>query len=110
MPCDTRTTVSVALNAADKELLFKAIAELGWQPREIGGVIQCYVPGLGTVSIEGGMAKITTYAYTADDRTEGIVNKIKKAYSTEVVKAQAKKFGWQLKQTSENKFKALRRF
>ena len=110
MPCDTRTTVSVALNAADRELLFKAIAELGWRPVEIGGIIQCYVQGLGTVSIENGMAKISTYVYESADRAEGIVNKIKKAYSVEVVKSQAKKFGWQLKQTNENKFKALRRY
>lgn len=111
MPCDTRTTVSVALAAADRELLFQALMALGWQPREAGGLIQVYVPNVGAVTITGDKLNIRTYSYLASEqKAEELANQIRRAYSVEVVKSQAKKFGWQLKQTSDNKFKAIRRF
>ncbi len=111
MPCDSRVTINVKLSASDRNLLFQALIGLGWQPREIAGTIQCYVPNVGTMSISGDNLQISGYAYTgAEKQAEELANKIRRAYSTEVVKSQAKKFGWQLKQTSENKFKAIRRY
>jgi len=111
MPCDSRVTVSVNLSAADRELLFKVLMGLGWQPREISNMIQVYVPEFGAVTITGGKLNIGTYSYLASEaKAEELANKIRRAYSAEVVKSQAKKFGWQLKQTADNKFKAIRRY
>ena len=36
-------------------------------------------------------------------------NEIKRAYSAEVVKSQAKKFGWQIKETGEYQYEVVRR-
>lgn len=42
--------------------------------------------------------------------TASLQNEVKRAYAVQVVHAAAKKFGWNMKQTAENKFAVTRRF
>ncbi len=50
------------------------------------------------------------YASTAATVETSKLNAIKRAYSTEVVKATANRFGWRLQQKQQDQFVAMRRF
>jgi hypothetical protein len=101
MPCYTITTVTLEFKNANMELLKKAIkASLG---------IDAEIYNLG-VKWNGGyynkiMGEITLNKKTAEDD----IKLIKRAYSAEIVKDQAKRFGWNLKQTSEFKYEISKR-
>ena len=84
MPCWTVTTISLVLENADMEILKKALARLGYNPYVQGAKIYWengeYNKANGTITMRG--AK----------EIQG--NAIKKEYTKENVKVQAKRFGW----------------
>ena len=106
MPCDTIQSSTINLgNVGDKALLLKALEGLGYRGEIDGDTITfaSRFGGAGTIYADG-RVELTGRATQLDENT------IKRAYSTEAVKLAAKKFGWSIKQTAENKFVAQRRF
>ena len=85
MPCYTVRTVTVEIGQVDEHLLGLAMQSLN---------IPSYVYNkqAGTIDVRGRAASTVE------------LNQIKVAYSKQVVLAQAKRFGWQIKQTADNKF------
>lgn len=97
MPCWEVRLVSVEFKAQSKELLLTALKNLNLQYTEKNGVINI---NYGDIVIDLANSKVTY----EDDRQSLVkaVNRIKVAYSTEVVKAIALKKNWVLKQNAEN--------
>jgi hypothetical protein len=87
MPCDTIRTVQVDIGKLDPTLAAAAIAALGWS---------------GSVSYSNGKLSVRGNIPDAQEQ-------VKQAYSAEVVKSQAKKYGWQLKQTAPFKFEVVKK-
>lgn len=97
MPCYTERTVTVALEAADIEVLGRALKGLGftnvierdgaWSAVTTDGD-RIYI-GDGTVSLRGS---------TVSRRSvEAVAGSIKRAYAAEAVRTAAKRYGWNVK-------------
>jgi len=94
MPCDTVQTSKVDIGKVDGSLINLALRALADAGDILAGTV-AYVNG--RLQIRGGLdtAKITA--------------QVKQAYSAQVVQATAKKFGWQIKETSKYKYEVIRR-
>jgi len=97
MPCHTRQYASVDLGKLDPDLLMKALTEMGLKPVRNGDIIGFGLKEYYNIST-GKLMLGLRYS----------VNEIKRAYSAEIVKTQAKRFGWQIKKTAENKYVAIK--
>lgn len=98
MPCNTITQVRLELQNANIDLLKKALEGLGKLPVK---------DGEKRLYWQGGNYNKDTGKLTVLDQKFG--ETVKRAYSAEIVKAQAKRFGWQVKQTSEFKYQIIKR-
>lgn len=100
MPCYTIQTVSVNLGKANLDLLEQALKVL--YPNTV------YRSAPNRIRFNNGES------YDADTqelkiRSADGAKLIKRAYSAEVVKSQAKRFGWQIKETAPFQFEVLKR-
>ena len=98
MPCDSVITVSLELKGADLDLLKKALEATGER---------VYGATKDQISWYGGEYDRRTGVIKVKNEASGKL--IKKAYSAEIVKAQAKRFGWQLKETSAFTYEITKR-
>lgn len=89
MPCDTVQTMAVALKVADLALLFKALDALKMRPVMYGNTIQF-----------GNSESFNKDTQELRVTNEAKVARIKQAYSAEIVKSQARRYGWTLKETA----------
>jgi hypothetical protein len=104
LPCWTVRETSVELDAADPEILRRGLEAAGFELSMYGTALLVMRGGQIVAEIENGRV-------TVNRGDTGVVNDIKRAYSTEVVKTAAKRFGYTLttnKQTG--KITAGRRF
>lgn len=88
MPCDTIQTTRVDLGNVDPGLISAAIKALG---------LSSNVSYVQDRLVIRGLPEAETTA------------QVKQAYGAEVVKSQAAKFGWQLKQTAPFKYEVVKR-
>lgn len=102
MPCDTiqTSTVKMEMRADNEKFLLNALSSLGYYATKIGETI-AFRNNRGT---ETGVFAKGELTITSRNPESFDLNKLKRAYSTEVVKNTAKKYGWELKPTAENKF------
>jgi len=98
MPCNTTQVSTVEIGKLNPELLVAALAAMKLAPRQSGAVI--YFGNRESYNTETGKMQM------AWNRS---ANEIKRAYSAEVVKSQAKKFGWQLTETGPYQYQVTRR-
>lgn len=77
-----------------------ALTALGYSPTLQGNMIRTT---LGSIDTRTGK-----FTGQFGSQEETITQKIKQAYSGEVVKATARKHGWQLKSTGQNKFEIIK--
>jgi hypothetical protein len=98
MPCNTMTRVKLELKKANMDLLKKAVE---------GIYGRVYVESKDRISWSGGSYDRNTGMLTVRSESEG--NGIRRAYSTEIVTAQAKRFGWTMKQTGTNQYEVVKR-
>lgn len=89
MPCDQVRLTNVEFEAKNMELLEKAVEAMGGRIVSSGAVIEGYLPAAGSFSISRG--KMTVRA-----GRERVVDQLKVAYSEEIVKKAASRFGWAL--------------
>jgi len=101
MPCFTITETEVFFSdKTDPKLIHAALAEMGLNPRISGSFIE----------FNTGSYNTKTHSFTFRGASgEKHSEEIKQAYSAEVVKAQAKRFGWQIKATSKYEFAVIKR-
>lgn len=108
MPCYTRRNVTVELKVADRDTLIKGL--VADQFRVLPGATNAWL----TVASKNGIraqVDLKGGRVVVQEGDEAIVNQIKRAYSGEVVRQAAKRFGWTLTATKqENQFIAGRRF
>lgn len=107
MPCYSRVTSTVEFSdSTDVVLLAKAMQALGYQVMRQGKGFR-FDNGTSMLgSFEGGRMTLRGEAKLTVEQT----NEIKRAYSTEVVKAASQRFGWQVKQSSPTQFQVQRRY
>jgi len=89
MPCDSITTSQIDIGKLDRDLAAKAIHALG-----LAGTVS-YSNGKLTVQGNQDLNKLTT--------------QVRRAYGAEVVKSQAAKYGWTLKQTGQFQYEITKR-
>jgi hypothetical protein len=91
VPCDQIITTKVKLKAESTETLEEALKAAGYTVRRYGTNLQVYGRG-EQFSINDGELVTTKQGQKAAD----LANSINRAYSTTVLKQQAKKYGWQV--------------
>jgi hypothetical protein len=93
VPCDQINIVSVALTAADERILHDAL--------EASQDIRAYAGGFLYKGYEP--FKIVNGKVEADDRVAvDIANAVNRAYSAQVVKVAAKRYGWAIKTNTQD--------
>jgi len=90
MPCDTVQITGIQLGKVDAALLEAAMASLDYQRYQW--------------KLIGEEVQVRGQRLTDED-----ISAVKVAYSQQVVKQTANKFGWQLKQISPTQFVAVKR-
>lgn len=103
MPCYTRINSTVEFGpATDAALLAAALRGLGYTVTQMGKNLSFarYDNDVVTGTYANGRMTISG---TVDQ------NLLKRAYSAEVVKSSAKRFGWQVKQTGPQQFQVTKR-
>lgn len=96
MPCYTVKQIGVALHAANRELLKKALAELKITiDYESGGILYC--------RHRGKRIEIRKDKVMVDQGNESIVSEISKAYGRQVIEDQARKQGFQVRYQNKEK-------
>lgn len=98
MPCDTITTMKVNLGNVNFEQLVEALKAMGQTPIVENDLVYF---GYG----ESFNNKTKELRIKSQDK----VAEIKKAYSAQVVKSQAKRFGWQLKEIAPYEYQVMKR-
>lgn len=104
MPCDSIRTTDVKFGPnTDPDMMLAAMTTLGLSPVKQGDVIY----------FRGGQYHTKTHTLTLQeygrDSVEDRTAKMKQAYSGEVVKSQAKRFGWKIQQTGEFEYEVTKR-
>lgn len=116
MPCWTVAKSEVKLQGLNPEFLRAALTALGFsintaeysQRRGYSFSADRFSDGVSVVIALDGTVSVNA-SERATDLTK-LGNEVKRAYSVQVVQAASKRFGWSLKQTSENKYAVQRRF
>lgn len=124
MPCWTVQQSEVKLSGLNPEFLKSALIALGFRinsaeySRNYGASLTAdrftdytsvVVHNDGRVTVNMADTKQWDASLSQTDIT-AVTNEIKRAYAVQVVNAAAKKFGWNMKKTAENKFAVTRRF
>lgn len=99
MPCYTITEVKLELKNANLDLLTKAINKVGQN-----AYVQLRENGLVW---NGGSYDKTTGILSVRNGADGKL--VKRAYSCEIVKSQASRFGWQCKEIGQFKYQIIKR-
>jgi hypothetical protein len=100
MPCNTITRVSLSLKNASFEVLTKALEKLGHKVTVQGEML--YWEN-GSYNRQTGRleARASRYNTTSEQKH---LSQIKFGYSEQLIRKQAAKFGWGVKQVSATKF------
>ena len=106
MPCDTISTVSVKFNQkTDQALLVAALTTMGLSPCVHSEGITfkdgAYIAATGEIQWR--------QTYWNRQNWDAKTAEIKRAYSAEVVKSQARRFGWQLKEVAPYQYEVMKR-
>lgn len=106
MPCDTIQTVQVQWDAkkTSVNLLVEALNELGEVAHVDTGIT-------GRVQFRSGWYNTQTGQMTLRQSSDGWLqeSQVKRAYSAQVVKSQARRFGWALKETAPYQYQITKR-
>jgi len=100
MPCNQMRVVAVQLERSDTATMMAALTALAFAPQQIGDTIEF---GRGEwINTKTGQSRLGALRD---------VNEIRRAYSREIVKRQAKKFGWTLKQQAgkQDQYQVIKR-
>jgi hypothetical protein len=101
MPCDTVQETVVDLSKSDPGIIEAALRSMGHSVTKSGMYLR----------FDQGRFNTKTGELTLDGYTDAgeFTKELKRSYSAEVVKSQAKRFGWQLQQKSKYEFVVQKR-
>ncbi len=88
MPCFTERLVNIQFTAESREHLQNGLLAAGWR------IVSQNATTMTVVNQDGVQATIYPTRVQVAAGQEDVVNDIKRAYATEVVKATAKRYGW----------------
>lgn len=123
MPCWTVQQSEVKLSGLNPEFLKAALLALGFRVNDaeysarfdasitadrFTDHTSVVVHNDGRVTVNAASAR--DWGSLTQPDLAAVTNEVKRAYAVQVVHAAAKKFGWNMKQTSETKFAVTRRF
>ncbi len=94
MPCYEVNLMTVEFLLKNIDYLREAISALGWSVQEEGSKL--YVK----TNYKSFVIDLETSTLESNRGTQGLVNQLKRAYSSKVIAATAKKKRWVMKQTS----------
>lgn len=94
MPCYQVNLISVDISATDKDLLKKALVKLNMSFTETKTKFEIYT-SYGSIIIQDNKAKLAS-------NDQSTLNKIKEAYSQEVVTEAALQFGWTVSEEEDH--------
>lgn len=108
MPCDTITTAGIELGPnIVPGLLINALQSMGLNPVERGTRITFaggwYDTNSKTMTLQGSAMAGTI------ERADAIKAEVKQAYGAELLKSQAKRYGWSIKETGKYKYAVTKR-
>jgi hypothetical protein len=104
MPCDTVTTISLDIKNADMAIMKKVLEDKGYTIiAENVGVISF---SKGSYYNQGRFIKETGEVIMTG---RADMAWLKPAYTQEFVQQKVRKFGWKVKQVSDNKFQVIKR-
>lgn len=98
MPCDSIRETQIDLGKINPEILTAALNRLGLNARIQNGIIRF----TGGTFYEG---RLTSTSLNAEEQAK----EIRRAYSGEVIRTQARKYGWQVKETGKNQLEVIKR-
>lgn len=96
--------MGIDLGKVDPTLLFQALQALGLNPQKTATGISWYG---GEYNFASKTASIRS-SRMAGQNAETATAEIKRAYSGEVVKSTAKKYGWQIKETAPYQYQVVK--
>lgn len=106
VPCDTITKMLVEVGKMDPEAVIRALAAEGITAKLNGGKVYWTFEGRGhSYDPVAGKVEASGRYIEADE-----VTNLKQVYGKQIVRDQAKKFGWQLTPLGNNKFKVVKRY
>lgn len=103
MPCDTITTTQLDLSKASADVLSAALVSLGLKLTVNTATKIVATSYQTTVTWERGKGM------TVRTNDDSLADKIQQAYASTTLQIVAKKNGWLIKQTEQNKFQVIRR-
>lgn len=107
MPCDTITTTGIELGKnIEPGLLFAALESLNLHPQNTATGITWYGGSWDSNTKQASMRSSSMAGQDATEQTAAI----KVAYGHQVAQSYAKKYGWTLKKTGENKYAVVKRY
>ena len=105
MPCDQVRTTTLALGKVDAGMMKAALQALGFTRIELHAERLSFSHGTRSCA---GRLDLRTGRLTMTGNQPLAENEVRRAYSTEVVRATARRFGWTLTQTAAGQFEAVR--
>jgi hypothetical protein len=114
MPCDTIRKTTVLVTRMDKQILLDGLRAAGFDARltESGQVMFCKRGSYLYHTYSDGKLDINGVGSAVIGQAEDFIAEVKRAYSAQVVRSTAIRFGWTLKETKTAKgvqFEAMRR-
>lgn len=103
MPCDTVRETELYAGKFHPAHLKAALEALGLNPRHPN--YQEYEFDGGKINYATGESTIQGYA----TRAAQLMQTIRQTYSAQIVRSQAKRFGWTVKETGKNQLQVLKR-
>jgi len=102
MPCDSISTVDIDAGKMDAQHVKRALEAMGLHPRHHRPNI--YDHDQGNYNHATGQAQWYVSRYGRQQAAEDRTAELKRAYAAEVVKSQAARFGWTLRQSATDKY------
>lgn len=102
MPCDSISTVDIDAGKMNAQLAKQALEAMGLHPRHDRPLI--YDHDQGEYNHATGEATWQVSRYGRQQAAEDRTAELKRAYAAEVVKSQAKKYGWTLRTSATDKY------
>ena len=102
MPCDSISTVDVEAGKMDAQHVKRALETMGLNPRHTRAGI--YDHDKGEYNHVTGAATWRTSAMQSDQNPDELTAELKRAYSAEIIKSQAQRYGWTLRTSATDRY------
>lgn len=112
MPCDQNRLVSIDLDVASIDIFKLGLEADGYTVGDSYGELYITKDGqfIGSYNANTKKLRYQESRYTESELSEETrANMLKRAYARGAIESQAKKYGWNVKQTGERQFQGIKR-